>query len=236
METIGIAVCDDEKFVHEEVERLFSNYQNKEKFSYKLYHCFSAEKLLNISKQVEIILLDIDMPQIDGIEAARKLAKKGEDKCIIMLTGKRERFKEAIKIGVVRFVTKPIEKDEFFEAIDYAFSSLMGFEMLELSYEGVHCLIQQRHIQVIESHRDYLKIYTKERIFESNYSFRALCDILDKNLFVMTHRSYMINLMHVCGIENKEKINMECGITVPISRRNKKEVIQKIIDFDKFKK
>ena len=97
METRGIAVCDDEKFVHEEAERLFSNYQKKGKFSYKLYHCFSAEALLIISKQVEIILLDIDMPQIDGIEAAQKLAKKGEDKCIIMLTSKRDRFKDAIK-------------------------------------------------------------------------------------------------------------------------------------------
>ena len=72
--------------------------------------------LLNETEEIHILLLDIDMPVMDGIEAVAALKKSGRQCNIIMLTSKRERFKDAFKIGATRFVTKPIEKDELFEA------------------------------------------------------------------------------------------------------------------------
>lgn len=234
MDRIGIAVCDDEKAVHEEVGRLLNKYPNPGSFQYQIFHCFSAKELLEISEDIQIVLLDIDMPGTDGIQAARELEKKGEKKCIIMLTGKRERFKDAIKIGVVRFVTKPIEEKEFFEAVEYALLSLTGYETIKLNYKGVQCAVQQREIQVVEACRDYLKIYTKEKEFESNQSLKMMEEELDRNLFASPHRSYYINLMHVCEIQ-KEKIKMDGGRLVPMSRRNKKDIIQRIIDFDRLR-
>ena len=232
MESINIVICDDEEVIHEEVGKLLEEYENKENFRYNLYDCFSGKELLELSAEYKIILLDIDMPGMDGIQTATELSKRDEEKLIIMLTSKRERFKEAFKIGATRFVTKPIDKEELFEALDNAFFSLLGCEMIRLNYSGKECLLQQGEIQVIESHRDYLKIYSKEKVFESSKSLRTIQAELDERIFLLVHRSYIINLCHVCDVQ-KEFVKMDNGEKIPISRRKYKEVLQKIIDFDK---
>ncbi|MCI8669669.1 MAG: response regulator transcription factor [Lachnospiraceae bacterium] len=232
MKSINIVICDDENAIHEEVWKLLEEYENKENFRYDLFDCYSGKELLELSTEYKIILLDIDMPEMDGIQTAAELSKKDEEKIIIMLTSKRERFKEAFKIGATRFVTKPIEKEELFEALDNAFFSLLGFEIIRLNYNGKECILQQREIQVIESHRDYLKIYSKEKIFESNKSLRSIQAELDERIFLSVHRSYIINVCHVCDVR-KEYVKMDNGEKIPIARRKFREVLQKIIDFDK---
>lgn len=234
MEKIGIAICDDERMAHEEIELLFKEYRNIDSCRYVIYHCFSALELFEILEKLHVILLDIDMPKMDGIQVGKKLRFSGEEKCIIMLTSKRERFKEAFKIGASRFVTKPIEKEELYEALDNAFLSLIGYESIKAKYNSKQCSILQREIQVIESHRDFLKIYTKDKEFESNESLKSIAKELDENLFVLSHRSYLINLIHVCAVR-EAYILMDRGMKIPISRRNMKEVVQKIVDFDKFR-
>lgn len=116
MEKIHIAVCDDDELTHREVEEKLIEYRESRKCGYKLSHYNSAQMLLNETEEIHILLLDIDMPVMDGIEAVAALKKSGRQCNIIMLTSKRERFKDAFKIGATRFVTKPIEKDELFEA------------------------------------------------------------------------------------------------------------------------
>ena len=232
MTHIGIVICDDEKAIHEEVKELLVQYNGKENYAYDIYNCFSARDLLELSESYNIILLDIDMPEVDGIQAAKELIQRGTETHIIMLTSKRERFKEAFKIGATRFVTKPIEKEEFFEALDNAFFSLVGYEMIKLKYRGENCLLQQREIQVIESKRDYLKIYSKDKMFENNKTLKSIHNDLDERIFIVVHRSYIINMLHVCDV-HKDYIKMNNGRKVPISRRRNKEVIQRIVDFDK---
>lgn len=232
MTNIGIVICDDEKVIHEEVEKLLNEYDNKDNFQYIIYNCFSALELLALSENYNIVLLDIDMPEVDGIQAAQELYRRGEEKHIIMLTSKRERFKDAFKIGATRFVTKPIEKAEFYEALDNAFLSLIGYKMIKLNYSGNECFLQQRELQVIESHRDYLKLYSKDKIFESNKSLKSILDELDERIFISVHRSYIISLLHVRDVQ-RDYIRMDNGKKIPVSRRKNKEVIQKIIDFER---
>lgn len=70
------------------------------------------------------------MPNMDGILAASKLRKTNKELVIIMLTSKRERFKDAFKVGASRFVTKPIDKEELYEAIENALKDIDSDERL----------------------------------------------------------------------------------------------------------
>lgn len=78
METIHIAVCDDDALIHNEVEKLLVEYTNCRTCAFEIFHYFSAKMLIDSSDKIEILLLDIDMPGMDGIQAAEKL-KKVED-------------------------------------------------------------------------------------------------------------------------------------------------------------
>lgn len=228
---IGIAICDDHKSIHDEVENLLSKYQESRKLECDIYNFFSAHELLASRKRYNIILLDIDMPEIDGIQAAEKLNQRGMQYNIIMLTSKRERFKEAFKIGATRFVTKPIDPEELFEALDNAFESCLGFEKITVKYKGNDCVMRQRDIYMIEAQRDYVKIYSKDKIFESSQSLKVFAEQLDKRIFILVHRSYMVNMMYIYDICN-DYLELVDGKRVPVSRRKSAEVRQKVFDFD----
>ena len=138
-----------------------------------------------------------------------------------MLTSKRERFKEAFKIGATRFVTKPIDQEELFEALDNAFESCLGFEKkLTVKYKGNDCVMRQRDIYMIEAQRDYVKIYSKDKIFESSQSLKVFAEQLDKRIFILVHRSYLVNMMHIYDICN-DYLELADGKRVPVSRRKK---------------
>lgn len=228
---IGIAICDDHKSIHDEVENLLSKYQESRKLECDIYNFFSAKELLASREHYNIILLDIDMPEIDGIQAAEKLNQRGMQYNIIMLTSKRERFKEAFKIGATRFVTKPIDQEELFEALDNAFESCLGFEKITVKYKGNDCVMRQRDIYMIEAQRDYVKIYSKDKIFESSQSLKVFAEQLDKRIFILVHRSYLVNMMHIYDICN-DYLELADGKRVPVSRRKSAEVRQKVFDFD----
>lgn len=228
---IGIAICDDHKSIHDEVENLLSKYQESRKLECDIYNFFSVQELLASREHYNIILLDIDMPEIDGIQAAKKLNQRGMQYNIIMLTSKRERFKEAFKIGATRFVTKPIDQEELFEALDNAFESCLGFEKITVKYKGNDCVMRQRDIYMIEAQRDYVKIYSKDKIFESSQSLKVFAEQLDKRIFILVHRSYLVNMMHIYDICN-DYLELADGKRVPVSRRKSEEVRQKVFDFD----
>lgn len=196
-----------------------------------IYNFFSAQELLASREHYNIILLDIDMPEIDGIQAAEKLNQRGMQYNIIMLTSKRERFKEAFKIGATRFVTKPIDQEELFEALDNAFESCLGFEKITVKYKGNDCVMRQRDIYMIEAQRDYVKIYSKDKIFESSQYLKVFAEQLDKRIFILVHRSYLVNMMHIYDICN-DYLELADGKRVPVSRRKSAEVRQKVFDFD----
>jgi two-component system response regulator LytT len=148
-----------------------------------------------------------------------------------MLTSKRERFKDAFKIGATRFVTKPIEKDELFEALDSAVASLVGCGTVTVKYNGEDCTVRQRDIYMVEAKRDYVKIYLKDKVCESNHSLKDFAENLDDRLFISVHRSYLVNMLYVSDIKNGY-VELSGGKKVSVARRKSKEVHQKIIEFD----
>lgn len=232
MKSIGILVCDDQETIHSEVNDLLENLAEQVGYTFDIYHCYNAEELINFSHDYDILLLDIDMPGKDGIEAAGQIINDGAQKQIIMLSSKQERFKDAFKIGAKRFVTKPIYKNEFNEALSNSIYSLAGNEFVKVNYKGKKCKITERTIKYIEVKGDFLKIYTENHIFNVNESLKSLFGRLDKRIFLEVHRSYVVNLLWMTDI-NKKYIKLKGEIEIPISRRKSKEVLQSVINFDK---
>lgn len=227
-----IILCDDERQIHEDIRAYAAQYTQKKSVVIQLEDCYSAEELIELGEHGDAVLLDIDMPGMDGIEAARILRKENRKLTIVMLTGKRERFKEAFMIGAVRFVTKPVEADELFEALDYVTLSSAGQEFLKVRYNDSECEIMQRNICVIEAKSDYLEIYSKDRRYESRERLGNILGELDERLFIEIHKSYIINMQHVKGI-TKYRIVMDDDKALPIARRRYKDVLQKMVDFDR---
>lgn len=230
-ESIKIGLCDDEEHVHETISRIIEKYQHERECKIEVIHFLSARELLEAEEEIQILLLDIDMPQMDGIEAAFQLVEHGKDCIIIMLTSKRELFKEAFKIGAYRFVTKPIDVDELEEALDDARNNLLGYAQVELKYSMISCNILQYQIDYLQACGDYVKIYVDEKVFESTRSLKSWKEELDSRLFIVCHKSYIVNLRSVSRIK-KDTLLLKNGETIPIARRRRGETFKAFIEFD----
>lgn len=230
-ELVKIGLCDDEAYVHEEIFKIIEKYQKEKECDIEMFSFFSAKELLETEKEVQILLLDIDMPQMDGIEAAFRLREQDKNCRIIMLTSKLERFKDAFKIGAYRFVTKPIDVEELAEALDDARNTLLGYAQVELKFGAVPCKVFQYQIDYLQACGDYVKIYVGEKVCESTKPLKSWKEELDSRLFIDCHKSYIVNLRSVKRVE-KDTILLENGEKILIARRRRGDVLQAFIEFD----
>lgn len=225
------AICDDERHVHGTVQRLMDNYAKQHGISYVMHHICSAQELLSFEEEIDFLLLDIDMPEMDGIEAARILNARGINYKIVMLTSKAERFKEAFKIGAFRFVTKPIMTEEFFEAVDEVRERMTGMEKVQAYRDGILYEVLQREIFYLMADGNTVRIFTKHEEYRSEKPLKEWAEELDERMFFVCHRSYIINLGKVAEID-KDLAVLISGEKVPIARRKRTDLRQSFMIFD----
>lgn len=229
-ERLIIGLCDDEEMVHIRMERMLGKYQTERTRAIEIKHFYSGMELLEFEEELDALLLDIDMPQMDGIEAAHQLNKRGIKYRIIMLTSKVERFKETFEIGAFRFVTKPVMEEELFRAIDDVQERMLGREKITLYDNRVKVKIEQRDIYYIMADGTQTVVYVKNASYRSGKSLGQWEQELEEKLFIRAHRSYIVNLAKIEKFETD--ITLISGEKIPVGRRRRRELNQDYIKFD----
>ena len=129
---MNIGICDDEKVICEILCNHIQTYFKDSEQKGTIAIFTDGNQILKCITKLDIVFLDIDMPELDGIEVG-KLIKKCHPKCkIIMATGKVERFKESFIINAFRFITKPFVYDEIKEALQAYEKEQIGNQKLRL--------------------------------------------------------------------------------------------------------
>lgn len=231
-ERFYVAVCDDEQYVHDIVQKMMDVYAEENNICCELHHIFSAQELLSFEETIDCLFLDIDMPEMDGIEAAYLLNKQGRDYKIIMLTSKAERFKDAFKIGAFRFVTKPISQNELFEAVDEVREHMMGSGKVPVYRDGVIYEIVRKDILYLMADGNTVRIFTESAEYRSERPLKQWFEeLLDQRMFFACHRSYIVNLGKIMKIE-KDMAVMPTGEKVPVARRSRRELQKEYMMYD----
>ena len=171
------------------------------------------------------------MPKVSGIEVGYQLKKRNNQAKIILVTSHNEVYKTGYKIDAFRFVTKPIDKEELFEAIESAISAMIGQNRVLLSTNGAKQSVKQKDIIYVLADGSQTILFTKNMSYRSEKTLEYWGEELDKRLFVRTHRSYLINMSVIVSF-TKNEISIETGEKIPISRRKYNDFRKKYIEFD----
>ena len=230
-EGLLIGLCDDEKYIHDIVEKLLKTYADQNGIVCQLVHYNSGYEVLEEKHVLDFLFLDIEMPELDGIETAYKLRDRGVDCKIVMLTAREDRYREAFKIGAFRFVPKPIAEKEFFRTIDEIREHMVGMTKVEVHRDGVAYSIMQRDIIYVEGNRDSTLIYTRDVEYRSEKSLANWKELLDDRMFFQCHRSYIVNMGKVEEIE-KSKVLLVTGEKVEVSKRQRISFLHAFIEYD----
>ena len=226
-----IGICDDEMHIYNTVDKLLSIYAEKNNMVCHLVYYDSAKKLLEAKDKLDLLLLDIEMPEMDGIEAAFKLRDRGIEYKIVMLTAREDRYRDAFKIGAFRFVPKPIEEKELYKALDDVREHLIGSTKVTVFRDGVAYQIMQRDIVYVEADRSATLVFTKDYEYRSGETLSAWVELLDNRMFFQCHKSYIVNMGKIEEIE-KSTISMVTGDKVKVSRRLRTALLNAFMTYD----
>ena len=231
MGRIQISICDDEDIVHELITPVIRRHYENRFTGLEILHYYDATSILDEAYRQQIVLMDIAMPGVDGIDAATRLYHENSECAVIMLTERNDRVKDAFKAHAIRFVTKPIMCGELFEALDYAIASRKEYADLVVWAHGKSLRINQKDVIMLESHRNNVIVYLDGKAISLNTPTKTLEKMLEPSLFLRVHKSYIVNMHHVKEI-NGRFLLLTDGLHASVSVRRAREIVARLRAFD----
>lgn len=230
MVELDIAICDDQKSCINEVYSNVKHALEEKGVEMKCSAYLSGKKMLASGKAFDIVLLDIDMPDMDGIEVGKRLRALNNKCKIIMVTSQKERFKETFRFQAFRYVTKPINKAELKEALLSAIKLPLGLEWIELNCNRLPVKIRQRDILYVRAINGCVEAIVGEKVCRKELSLSAMKKELDPELFYQINRQNIVNLGAITSI-NDDSVILG-SIEIPIATRTRHDFKQKYMEYD----
>lgn len=235
MEVIRIAVCDDEVIFSEKLEKIISAYCVEKQISYELdVYASGKEFLMDNMKMMgyQIVFLDINMEEIDGLETARELRKLCKETFVIFVTAFINYTLEGYKVDAIRYLLKTDVnfKQSVFESLDAVFEKMAYTPSIKkISFREGNKNIALEKIIYIESnlHKLTFHIYEKDIIQYTMYeTLNKISEMLSED-FVRIHQSYLVNLRFVKNITGNQLL-LSNGESLLIARSKLKETRSRV--------
>lgn len=221
---LHLAICDDDKTLLEALKSEVESWAEQENTACSVEVYASAEAFLfawEEKKGTDILLLDIEMPGMDGITLTKKLRREGEPISIIIVTGNPDFALEGYDLEVASYIVKPVKKQKLHAALHRArermrerraiLAPLSAGEVERVYVEDI-CYLESDGHDTILWKRDGGRICCKAGILQLEQELTG-----ESQAFYKPHRSYLVNLECVDRIGKKD-LRMVSGAFVPIAR------------------
>ena len=231
---IHIAVCDDEMHMSNHIRALISDFFRRKNVETEILQFSCGEELLKYDRPIDILFLDIQMRDMDGMETARKLREKKFRGFLIFITVLKEMVFQSFEVQAYDYLVKPIEEKHFDKTMERLLVSMQnaseanlliqkGYESRMISLEEiVFCEIIDRKIYLHLTSSEVVDYYERLENLETKLGSR----------FFRCHRSYLINLKYLKSYKNGTAY-LEGGKEIPVSRLRGKEFSSVILHYMK---
>ncbi|MES2395978.1 MAG: LytTR family DNA-binding domain-containing protein [Bacteroidota bacterium] len=160
------------------------------------------------NRSVDLILLDIEMPDISGLEFIKTIK---DPPLTIFVTSKKEYAIEAFECNIIDYLVKPILLDRFFKAITKSKEifetykkndATLSQDYLFVKVNGTIVKISNKEILWVEALGDYININTFEKKYTIHSTMKTMESKLDDSKFIRVHRSYIISIANINSIDD----------------------------------
>jgi len=219
---LKIAICDDDSRDLLQIISLIESYQRNRKVELSYMSFQNASELLDSmnSRGYDLLLLDMLMPGINGIQAAREIRERNSLVQIVFLTSSPEYAVESYSVRAYYYLLKPATEEKLFPILDRLLDDIK-------KPEDALCIKTQSSVFSLPYGKiEFIEVFAKKLYFhltdgETRMVTGKLADfehaLLKKPGFVKVHRSYIVNLQWVQELRQKELVT-SMGRHVPVSR------------------
>lgn len=214
---IRIAVCDDDEKALQETLELLKGYR-KVPLNVDVYT--SGEALLAAGKKYDIVLLDIDMDGINGIETARRIRETDREVKLIYSTNYSDYTIFAFGVHAFAYLLKPLKAEELYAQLDEACAyGLFGPEP-ELEFQAKEGIVHIASSEILcfEYLNRQVLMRSAGQIWHLKRRITELAGEMEHYGFAMPHKSFVVNLYAVQRIHGYE-ITLTDGSVVPLSQK-----------------
>ena len=231
---ITCMIVDDEPMAREIISSFVGKIHNLELVA----TCKNVSEAFSVlqKESIQLIFLDINMPEISGLSLAKSIQHKSQ---VIFTTAYREYAIEGFDLQAVDYLLKPISFDRFLKAVQKYFDLHVSKEIIKqeivsevketsIFVRSVRKMVKVRfkEINYIESLSDYVKIFTDKETIITRETISNIESKLPSNEFLRTHRSYIVSMPKIDSFTN-ELVELKKK-AIPISRSYKENVLQKL--------
>lgn len=226
-------ICDDERDITEAIAA-----KVKIRFpSAEIQSFYSGTDLLKAEPHFDILFLDIELRDMNGIEVATKLRERGEHGSIIFVTAHEEYIFQAFDVQAFHYIVKPFENQKFYQILQNAAKQRHFMEeeapyiIIKTGYE----LYKVFHAEIlfVEVMGRKITVHTKNRPYTYNGKLQDLADNLGQN-FYRAHRSFLVHFKYVAHYD-KQTIILDNGIHLTLSQNKYTEFVQQYLQYIKRK-
>ncbi len=223
---IKFAICDDEPAMARELASYLARYlEEHEVTAYSVSNFSSGRALLEAADGFDVIFLDIQMEEPDGMETARLLRRQGDHSLLVFVTVLMELVFDAFQVEAYDYLTKPLDAARFARTMDRVLRTLeqrtaasiviqqgSGCEVVPLS-DVVYCEVLGRKVYLHKADGTITGYYDRLEQLERRVDGR----------FFRWHRSYLVNLDHVRGCQAGQVL-LSQGERIPVSRLRERDL------------
>lgn len=222
-----IAIVDDEWSMTRQIEAFLERFQaeNPVAVTVRVFHD-AASFLAEYDENYDLVLLDVEMPGMNGIEAAKAIRGRDGRVSIMFITNMAQYAIHGYEVEAVDYVLKPLGYQDFAMKMKKALRYIErdASRQLVLDTTDGKRAVKVSDIVYVEVIRHYLNFHTDAGVYEVRGVMREWEDRLCRYHFARCSQSYLVNLARVRSVQGNKCL--AGGAELPLSRNRKNEFIQ----------
>lgn len=198
----------------------------------------ATEALRKLQEQAfDVMLIDIRMPGLDGLELARVLDRFASRPAVVFVTAHEEHALDAFDVGAVGYLLKPIDRERLERVLQRVVAEQRGdgafeLEVLPVEQAGTTRFVARGEVRFVEAAGDYVRVHLRDR---SSHLVRIPMAVLEQEWsehgFARVHRSYLVAVREIRELrtdENGTAVAVD-GRLIPVSRRHLRELRDRLV-------
>ena len=234
-ERLKIFVCDDDEAVRSALASYCMRLCRELDIPCETKAFADGDALVSgFSGDVDIVLLDIEMPLLNGMDAAREIRAAGSDACIVFTTSFESYAISGYEVGAYRYLLKPVSYERFSAEVRPAFEGVYQAKARKLyvSAGGETVAVAHADIVLVETGKSHrVSIATREGELVAYESMaRIERELVASGDFFRCHESFIVGFRHVVSVGGSD-VRMDNGRAVPVSRHRKHAFVEAFSQF-----